>query len=213
LIIRAISDKPSGGGEKMNKKTISLVLILASLVIMTIIPVQAGKGQEKLPFELNITQLFEPIPQRILTTAPKWETPPYLGGDANVVFVEIDYTATVLSVDIGTDTLVPSDVELETGVINAAVYWNGPTPGSKIMDKDEFTLDFSGYFGTSAKIEFRRVAKKDETTGLTSGTLVGHGTDILKDVKVSGVQMNTIGDITGQSLQLIGTIMGWPIFP
>ena len=199
----------------MNKKILTvLVAILAAVMVLTpmIGMVQAGKGQEKLFFEISITQIFEPVFERNIRCSPIWETPPFIGGDANVVFVEIDYSDNVLSVKVGEETFVPNNVGLETGVLSSAVYWNGPTPGSKVIDKDEFILDFSDLFGTTAKIEISRVAKK-EAAGLSSGTFVGHGTDFLKGVTVSGKQTSAIGDITGQSLQLTGTVIGWPGLP
>jgi len=177
----------------------------------TIALVSAGKGQKKLYFQVEVTTINEPISDRIIRCSPPWETPPAFGGDAKVVFVELDYVAVDLTVNIGDyDPIAPTDVVLSNGVLNTVVYWNVPIPYSKVHDKDEFTLDFSGLFGTDATIEIRRIGISDQAAGTSSGTFVGQGTDYLKGVKVSGIQSDYTGSMMSTSFQLTGTIMGWP---
>lgn len=197
----------------MNKKIVLMVsLVVATVMVLTptIGIVSAGKGQEKMFFQINVVTANEPIPDRIIRCSPIWDSPPAFGGTANVVFVEIDYLATDLSVIVGTDTIVASDVTLCDGVVDVAVYWNVPVPYSKVIDKDEFTLDFTELFGTTAKIEVRRIGKSDQVAGTSTGTFVGHGTDYLKGVKVNGIQTDYTGGMMSTSFQLTGTIMGWP---
>jgi len=199
----------------MNKKITLFVFLLSAVMVLTpcIGIASARKGQEKMFFQINVITLCEDIPNRVIRCAPTWDTPPAFGGDANVVFVEIDYTASDLSVIVGEDPIVPSDVVLTDGTVDVAVYWNVPVPYSKVIDKDEFTLDFTEFFGTSAKIEIRRIGFSDQVAGTSSGTFVGHGTDYLKGVKVSGMQTDYTGGMMSTSLQLTGTIMGWPELP
>ena len=200
----------------MNKKTVLIVSLLVTVMALspTMGIVSAGKGQEKLFFQIDVTTINEPVPDRIIRCSPPWETPPAFGGDAKVVFVELDYLASDLSVTIGDDDpITPTDVMLYNGVLDAVVYWKVPIPYSKVHDKDEFTLDFSELFGTTAKIEIRRIGISDQAAGTSSGTFVGHGTDYLKGVKVSGIQSEYTGSMMSTSFQLTGTIMGWPGLP
>ena len=197
----------------MNKKISLIVALLAIVMVLstTMGIVNAGKGQEKLSFQIKITTINEPVADRIIRCSPTWETPPAFGGDAKVVFVELEYIASDLSVTIGDDDpIVPTNVLLSNGVLDTVVYWNVPIPFSKVFDKDEFTLDFSELFSTTAKIEIRRLGWSDQVAGTSSGTFVGQGTDYLAGVKVSGVQTEYTGSMMSTSFQLTGTIMGWP---
>ena len=196
----------------MNKKITLIVFLLSAVMILTpcIGTASAGKGQDKMFFQINVVTLNEPLPDRVIRCAPTWETIPLTGGDAKVVFVEIEYQASELSVTVGNDPITPSDVVLTDGVVDVVVYWNVPVPYSKVTDKDEFTLDFTELFGESAKIEISRIGMSNQDTGESSGTFVGHGTDYLKGVKVSGIQTEFAGGLMSQSYQLTGTIMGWP---
>ena len=197
----------------MNKK-LSLVIFLLSVVLVLTPYVgiaSAGKGQEKMFFQINVTTINEPISDRIIRCAPSWEAIPLTGGDAKVVFVEIEYVASALSVTVGEELIMPTDVELTNGVVDVTVYWNVPVPYSKVLDKDEFTLDFTELFGTSAKIEIIRIGKSNQATGEFFGTFVGHGIDYLKGVKVSGIQTEYTDGLMSQTFQLTGTIMGWPV--
>lgn len=200
----------------MNKKISSIIsfLVIVMALSPTIAIVTAGKGQEKLYFQIDVTSINEPVSDRIIRCSPPWETPPALGGDAKVVFVELDYVAVDLTVTIGDyDPMGPTDVVLSKGVLNTVVYWNVPIPYSKVHDKDEFTLDFSELFGTAAKIEIKRMGISDQAAGTSSGTFVGHGTDYLNGVKVSGIQSDYTGSMMSTSFQLTGTILGWPELP
>ena len=200
----------------MNKKLSLTVILLVAVMVLssTMGVVSAGKGQEKLFFQIEVTTLYEPVPNRIIRCSPQWETPPAFGGDANVVFVEIDYEATELAVTIGDGApIAPNDVVLTNGILDGVVFWNVPIPFSKVLDKDEFILDFSELFDTTAKIEIRRVGVSNQVEGTSSGTFEGHGTDYLKGVKVSGIQSDYTGGMAGISFKLTGTIMGWPELP
>lgn len=196
----------------MNKKMSLIIFLLSATMVLTpyIGTVSAGKGQDKMFFQVNIVTTNEPIPDRVIRCAPTWETVPLMGGDAEVVFLEIEYVANDLSVTVGQELITPSDVVLTDGVLDATVYWNVPVPYSKVLDKDEFILDFTELFGKSAKIEIRRIGMSDQVAGTSDGTFVGQGTDYLKGVKVSGIQTEYIGGLVGNTLQLTGTIMGWP---
>lgn len=196
----------------MNKKISLIVFLLSASLLLTpyIGSVSAGKGQKQMFFQINVVTLNEPVPDRVIRCAPTWETIPLMGGDAKVVFVQIEYVASALSVTVGEEPITPTDVVLTNGIVDVTVFWNVPVPYSKVIDKDEFTLDFSEYFGTSAMIEIARIGKSNQATGESSGTFVGHGIDHLKGVKVSGIQSEYTGGLMSQSFQLSGTIMGWP---
>ena len=107
----------------MNKKVMLMVSLLVSIIVLTptIGIASAGKGQEKMFFQINVITANEPIPDRVIRCSPIWDTPPAFGGSANVVFVEIEYLASDLSVTVGTDTFVPSDVKLSEGLVDVAV--------------------------------------------------------------------------------------------
>ena len=190
---------------------IAVTLLFVAVLVTPIVGLSnAGKGQEKLFFQINVVTANEPVPDRIIRCAPVWETIPLTGGDANVVFVEIEYLASDLSVAVGNDIIAPSDVALTDGTVDVTVYWNVEVPYSKVIDKDTFTLDFSEYFGAPATIEVSRIGMSNQATGESSGTFVGHGLGYLEDVKVSGKQTAFAGGLMSQSFQLTGTIMGWP---
>ena len=199
----------------MNEKISLIIVLLSATMVLTpfIGSVNAGKGQEKMFFQINVVTTNEPIPDRIIRCAPTWETIPLMGGDAKVVFLEIEYTSSDLSVIVGEELITSSDVALKEGVVDVTVYWNVPVPYSKVLDKDKFTLDFTELFGASAKIEISRIGKSNQVTGESSGTFVGQGTDYLKGVKVSGIQTDYTGGMMSTSFQLTGTIMGWPGLP
>jgi len=199
----------------MNKKIEGFILVLfATVFLLTPMVglVQAGKGQEKLDFTLYINRVDEGFADRVIRTSPKGSRPPMVGGDANLVFVEIEYIAAGLSVDIGSTSYSPTDVELVEGVRDLAVHWNPPKEEDPqmVIVKDVFTLDFTELFGEPASIEFKRVGKSYfSLTGPTgvapSSSLVGIGGGSLKGVKVTGIQTD-VGAYTG-------TIMGWPDLP
>jgi len=202
----------------MNKKILSAIVVMF-VTVMVISPmigiVQAGKGQEKLSFELYVNSVPEIIPERVIKTSPKGSLPPVMGGDAKLVSVEIDYVASALSVTVGSTPYVSSDVELDEGLLNVAVHWNPPMADPQmVIVNDKFTLDFTELFDETAKIEMKRVGKSylsfTGASGVETSSFVGIGTGLLKGVKVTGIQTGYDG-VEGRTYS--GTIMGWPDLP
>lgn len=164
----------------MNKKILVLAFMMIAIPIITAIPVYAGKGQEKLDFELIITG-DATAPERVWTKGGITHlkglgfitTGDYYVMVDNVKYYPIDYTASI-----------NYEVNSKTGQVIIHV------KETIIFDDGaiEITVKDSGPMG-----------------GPFTGTFVGIGKDSLNGVTVHGTTEGPPG-LFARS----GTVMGWP---
>lgn len=186
----------------MNRKILLTVLALATVLLATpyIGMVSAGKGQEKLDFELYIVGLPD------YGTGESRRTPdpdgPFNHG-RDVEWLPVD----VLEVTIGSNPYYPPDVSY-----------------SCIIDADYNTVTFIGHQRVRETITFYEDSVVVGTIEiLTIGKLgdegvvfTGHGTGTLEGVKVHGTTSGEIMDWPDGppgfrlSIARWGTVMGWP---
>jgi len=193
----------------MNKKVLALTLILLAIPLLTIVPVQAGKGQEKLYFKLYA----EGMPD--FTTFDRWwqaGVTAHIRGDR---WWQAGVTAHIrgmpwlvlgaFEVTIGEDPPIP----LDPGDYSSSQDLNSNTKTTNGEMKERIIITFDG--GT---LEILAVGKLYNALSLTmyiEGTFVGHGTGALEGVKVAGTISSTIalGGL-GLGMTYEGTVMGWP---
>ena len=181
----------------MNKKILMLTLMLLAMLTLTIIPVQAGKGQDKLDFTLYVVGWTDP------DTGERWG-PPYLpppivyGHGRDIEWIPpVELSVTV---DGETYTTISDPVSISYSV---KLDWdlNLDTFVGMIRARDTITF----YEGT---VELGTL----EILAVGSATFVGHGTGALEGVTVKGT---TSSEIVFPYLEVTrdGTVMGWSGLP
>ena len=179
----------------MNKKVLVLTLILLAIPLLTITPVQAGKGQEKLYFKLYAVGWPDP------ETGERWDTPQ----TAHLRDVEWYHPPDVLEVTIGTDTYnmtttpvyISYSAKLDMDI-------NLKTLGGKGRARETITFSDGTVLGTL------------EILAVCGATFAGHGTGALEGVKVAGYTPRTEvipwpdPPYYRAAITREGTIMGWP---
>lgn len=172
-----------------------LTLILLAMPILTIVPVQAGKGQEKLYFKLYA----EGMPD--FTTFDRWWQAGVTAHIRGMPWLVLG----AFEVTIGEDPPIP----LDPGDYSSSQDLNSNTKTTNGEMKERIIITFDG--GT---LEILAVGKLYNALSLTmyiEGTFVGHGTGALEGVKVAGTISSTIalGGL-GLGMTYEGTVMGWP---
>jgi hypothetical protein len=179
----------------VNKKALIIILTLLALPILTIMPVEAGKGQEKLYYEANVV-IPGYIPVNVRTVPPETT-------QANVVFMTASGTATAFTLQIGSEVFYPNHLAEIQVILNVAQ--------NLVLLKISETYSFDDVDGTLEISATGRINNYGAPDAMSDVTVVGHGTGYFKGVKISAHGGNEPGDFTHKIH--IGTIMGWPGLP
>lgn len=201
--------RKSEGGEGMNKKIGFIAIILLALPILSAIPVQAGKGQDKLSFELQIAG----VPDNNQENFKRWEPGINVQVRGRNFFITHPEDTFVLIDEGG-----PNEALIEGDRINyyAEMYTkNHPEKGFYVIQVREVV----SIYETNAKenlmgtLEIVALGKTKGDHGPAT-SFVGHGTGGLKGVKVSGnsepATVTMPPPVLIVQLNRVGTVMGWP---
>ncbi len=184
----------------MNKKILILSLILASVLVLSILPVYAGKGkgQNKQAFQFN--GLAIPIPDYGDPSddhaGPVWARPPDFG-DYQRTFHARNCPHTMISWDINIMDVISID-----STCDLDFNWNTNMFTHRVTET--FTL-------ADGTIELSLVGREsfDIATFGGDGRFVGFGTGDYEGVKIVGTYTTGLNPDFTLGISYTGTIMGW----
>lgn len=169
------------------------VVLLATPLVGTAI---AGKGQEKLYYEMNVTILAYDLVD--VQTAPPEGAPPNV-----VILTLLETYSEDFSLQIGSETFYPD----RSAEVRAILYTHQTFMIATVSE----TYTFDGVDGT---IEIMLAGKTNDygtPDAMSEMVVVGHGTGYFKGVKIMAEGHNELGNADHKIH--VGTIMGWPGLP
>lgn len=183
----------------MKKKPLILALIFLTIPILTVATVQAGKGTEKVYYELNLVvpQATGYLIEDIRFAPPETATP-------NVVFLTMseiyheDFT-----LQIGEETFTPD----RSAELQVTRNWHQTFVLIKISE----TYTFDGVDGTIEISATGKVKNYGTPNAMSDVKVVGHGTGYFESVKILAEGGSEPGNPDHKIH--IGAIMGWPGLP
>lgn len=180
----------------MKKKAIFLAFMLLVIPIFSCVPAYAGKGSDKLYYEMNVDLIVYGPP--VIRTAPPEGAPP------NVVFMTLTEVDSVgFRLQIGSEMLYPDRSAVVEVIRNVKQ--------SFILAKVTETYTFAGVDGSIELSLIGRINNYGTPDAMSEMNVVGHGTGYFEGVKIKAEGHNEEGNIDHKIH--IGTIMGWTGLP
>jgi len=201
----------AGGGERINKKLLAVVFVLAVVLMVTPF-VSANPGSEKnnerfLPFEINKVsgKPVGPIVAMLHPEPPKETQFRRVIIPEGLVFGEIvvdDGAPYILGVDFTYESTITMDFHLNA------------YPVFCTMTVDQAFVFIEATSGISGRLEVQTVGiywpngRDGASLSESEGSAVGHGTGELE-----GVLLKATGWQTGPNVHYEGYVTGWPGIP
>ena len=182
----------------MNKKVLLIAVALLAVAILAtpfVGTAMAGKGQEKLYYEMNVTNIAYGIPE--VRTAPPEATP-------NVVFLTLtEVYSEDFSLQIGSQTFYPDRSAVVEIIMNQRQ--------SFVLARVHEIYTFDGVDGTIEVSLTGRINYYYTPDAMSDMVVVGHGTGYFEGVKIMAEGHNEEGNLPQKIHK--GTIMGWSGLP